>query len=287
VTAPTRLTPPWPGNKENPMKSVNQLLRRTGAAVFLIAFACSAVADHKPVKPKKAETPEQAVEYLAAASKAGDLQAALDQIAQPFHDLMLWHVLQEEADDILTAALDQKFGKEKRTGFRMEVKQDLLRIQKVEILSKDKGTDARVKLGVRETVKSFHHEGHDVVETSYLAVRDGDHWKVLRPFTALIFDAPSGDVTEEGVSTKGPGGKESGVFKVTFKKDADVVARDWQKALEKREGQTLRELLERARRDREAAEKVAARVKAGDYKTRAEATDAYEAALRPAGKKGR
>ena len=279
------MTPPRSGNKENAMKSVNQRVGRTGTAIFLIAFASPAVASDKPAKPKKAESPEQAVELVAAASKVGDLQAALDQIAQPFHDLMLWHVLCEEADDTLSAALDQKLGKEKRTGFRMEVKQDLLRIQKVEILGTEKWTDARVKLGVRETVRSFHHEGHDVVETSYLAVRDGDRWKVLRPFTALIFDAPAGDVTEEGASKKGPDGKESGVFKITFKKDHDVVGRDWQKALEKREGKTLRELLDRARLDREAAEKIAARVKAGDYKTRAEATDAYEAALRAADKK--
>src|SRR5215204_4203564 len=103
------------------MTSVKHLLSRAGAAVFLVAVVRPATADGQPAKAKTAETPEQAVELLAAASKAGDLQAALGQIAQPFHDLMVWHVLEEEADDIRTAALDQKFGREKRTGFRMEV----------------------------------------------------------------------------------------------------------------------------------------------------------------------
>ena len=262
------------------MKSVNQLLRRTGAAIFLIAFASPAVGSDKPAKPKKAETPEQAVELLSAASKAGDLQAALDQIAQPFHDLMLWHVLQEEADDTLAAALDQKFGKEKRTGFRMEVKQDLLRIQKVEILGKDKGTDARVKLRVRETVRSFHDKGNDIAETSYLAVRDDSGWKLLRPFTALTFDAGKEDLTEELGSEKGSDGKEVEVFKFTFKKDLDALGRQARATLEEREGKKLPDLLDEARRAKAAAEKVAAGVKAGTYKTRAEATGAYEAALR-------
>ncbi|HKB35532.1 MAG TPA: hypothetical protein VKD72_03705, partial [Gemmataceae bacterium] len=223
------------------MNLVKHLLGCAGSAVFLVTFALPAVGDDKPAKPKTAQTPEQAVELLAAASKAGDLQAALGQIAQQFRDLMLWYVLQEEADDILTAALDQKFGKEKRSGFRMEVKQDLLRIQKIEFLGRDKGTDARVKLRVRETVRSFHHEGHDVVETSYLAVRDGSGWKLLRPFTALTFDADKEDLIEESGSEKGSDGKEVGVFKFTFKKDLDALGRKVQATLEEREGKKLRE----------------------------------------------
>jgi hypothetical protein len=272
--------------EENTMWSVKYLLGRVGTAVFLVAIAGSpAVADDKPTKPKRAETPEQAVELLAAASKAGDPEAALDQIAQPFHDLMRWHILNEEADDVLGAALDATFGKEQRKGFRMEVKRDLLRIQRIEILAKEKGTDTRAKLRIRETVESFHHEGYDVVETSYLAVKDGDGWKLLRPFTALTFAASHEDMTEEGGSKKGPDGKEIGMYKFTFKKDLDAVGRNLQAALEKQEGKKLPELLDRASHEKAAAERVAAAVKGGTYKTRKEATDAYQVALRTADKK--
>jgi hypothetical protein len=267
------------------MCSVKRLLGGLVVAVVLLAFSRPASADDKPAKSKKAETPEQAIEFLAAASKAGDLAAALDQIAPPFHDIMRLFILHEEAYEVLTAALDQKFGKEPRKGFGMGVKYDLLRIQKIEILAKDKGDGARVKFSVRETLKSFHHDGSDILETSYLAVKEGDGWKVLRPFTALIFDASKEDMTEESTSKKGPDGKEIGVFKITFKKDLDEVGRKLRTSIETREEAKLPELLVQAKREKAIAEKVAADVKGGVYKTRKEATDAKEAALRQADKK--
>lgn len=97
------------------MCSVKYFLGGIGMTLLVVAF--TAPAADKPVKPKKAETPEQAIELLAAASRAKDLEAALDQIAQPFHDIMRWYILSEDAD-VLLDALDQKFGKEPRKGFR-------------------------------------------------------------------------------------------------------------------------------------------------------------------------
>jgi hypothetical protein len=261
---------------------MKDLLGGPGAFIFLVGFTLPTLSDGKPAEPKNAATPEQAVEFLAAASKAGDVHAALHQIGQPFHDLMLWYILQEETDDILRTALDQKFGKEKRKGFRMEVKRDLLRIRRIEILARDKGDGPRVKVRVRETVRSFQREGNDIVETTYLAVKEGDRWKVLRPFTALIFGSSEEDLAQEVASAKGPDGKETEVFKLTFKTDLGALGRKMQTAVEQREGGALPELVERARRTRAVAQKVAADVKGGRYTRRGEATNAFQEALRRA-----
>src|SRR5262249_26462912 len=201
------------------MHTLSQARRCIGAVCLAMALAAPGFADEKPAGPKKAATPEQAVEFLAAASKAGDVEAALGQIAQPFHDVMRWFILLEEADDIVNVALDAKFGKDQRKGFRMEVKYDTLRIKKSEVLTADKKSDTRVKLSIRETVKSFQHDGDDVVETSYLAIKEGDQWKLLRPFTALIFGADEKDITQKTSRTKDANGKEVTVFKLTFNKD--------------------------------------------------------------------
>jgi hypothetical protein len=267
------------------MWSLKYLLGCAGTAFVLVALAHPAIADDKPAKPRKAETPEQAIEFLAAASKAGGLEAALNQIAHPFHDVMLWYILSEEADDVLRTSLDQKFGKEERKGSSTGVKMDLLRIQKIEILAKDKGNNTRVNLRVRETVKSFQGEGNEIAETTYLALNDGEGWKLLRPFTVLTFGDLKDDISEESSSKKGPDGKEIGVFKFTFKKDLDVLGQKMREVVEKREGKKLPELLDQAKNEKAAAEKVAADVKGGTYKTRKKANDAYEEAIRQVDKK--
>jgi hypothetical protein len=241
------------------------------SAIFTLAPLFSA--DH-PV-PKRATTPEQAIEFLAAASKTGDVQTALGQIAQPFHDVMLWFIVSEEADDILGAALDGRFGKQRRAGFRMEVKQDLLRIQRIQVIAKRVKGDTRVELTVRETVKSFQRDGSDVIETSYLALKEGGAWKLLRPFTAVAFGASRDEMTEERAVEKGPGGQQILVFRLTFKKPLDEVGRDLQRALERRAGKKLPQVLDDAMRRRAAAQKLAGEITGGKYKTRDEAMEAF------------
>jgi hypothetical protein len=242
-------------------------------------------ADDKPAAPKKAATPEQAVEFLAAASNAGDVEGALNQIAQPFQDLIRFAILQEEADDILKAALDAKFGTERRDGFRPEAKYDLLRIRKVEILAKEKQSDTRVQLTVREAGKSFHHAGEDIIEMPYLAVKDGDQWKLLRPFTALMLASNDKDMTEKSSREKGADGKEIDVYKLTFKKDLAALGDAMRQRLEKDEGKQMPVLLAQAKQPKTIAETLAADIKSGKYKTRKEAAAAFEEAVRRAEKK--
>jgi hypothetical protein len=269
------------------MGGVTKLPGCFAAAIFSIAIASPVLAEDKPAKSKKAETPEQAIEFLAEASKAGDAAAALGQIAEPFHDIMLYYILAEKAENDVRAALDEKFGKEKRRGFTPGVEVHLLAIRKIEILGKEKESDTRVKFSVRETFKSLQIEGDEIVETTFLAIKDADSWKVLRPFTALHLDLHDDDMTEKFNSKKGPDGKEAGFYKITFKKDLDVIGKNVQKIVEKRESAPLPELLVKEKRRLAIAEKVAADVKRDVYKTREEATKAYEEAVDRADKKGK
>jgi hypothetical protein len=215
---------------------------------------------------------------LEAASKAGDLQGALHRAAQPFHDLMLSFILAEEADDVLRAALNEKFGLERRKGFRMEVKQDLLRIRSLKVLAKEAVSETRVKFTVRETVRSFQRDGDDIADVQYLVVKDGASWKVLRPFTALVFGASQEEYTK--ATEKGVDGKEITVFKIKFNKELDELGRYWVKRLEEDEKKKLSEVLAERKRAKTVAERVAADVKRGKYKTRKEAMEAYEVAVR-------
>lgn len=254
---------------------------------YLLAWTCgvfSLIASPEPVRAggtKGASSPEQAVEFLSAASRSGDLPACLELIAPPFHDLMRMFILEEEADDILGAALDEKFGKERRGGFRMEVKRDLLRIRKVEILSRVVESDTRVKLTVRETVKSFQREGDDLAEVPYVAIKDADGWRLLRPFTALLFffDSEAG-VARKVEQIKDADGKDILLFKLTLQKELDELGRRMQQVSERKRKKTMPEVLAQSRRTKEVAEKVAGEVKGGKYPTREAADDAFRVAIR-------
>jgi hypothetical protein len=223
---------------------------------------------------KLAGKPEQAVKFLVAASKAGDLPAALKQIAQPFRGCMQVFVLEEEIDDLLRAALDAKFGKEQRKGFRMEVKRDLLRIRKIEILSKTVKSKGRVKFIVRETVQSFGGDRDDLVETAYLAIKEKGGWKLLRPFTALVF----GYAKQKQVERKGLDGKKILVFQLSFAQELDDLGRTMQAELQERQfkGKKLPAILADLRRLKSLAEQVAKDIRQGKYKTRNDATAAFE-----------
>jgi hypothetical protein len=256
------------------------LVRGLGLVSAFLALAPLFGSNKAEPGPKKAATPEQAVEFLASASKAGDVQAALGQMAQPFHDIMLWFVLNEDAEDTLRAALERRFGKQRTEGFRMEVKQDLIRIQRIQVLARRVKSDTRVELTVRETARSFQRDGSDVIETSYLALKENGVWKVLRPFTALVFGASEKEMTQERAVEKGPGGEQVLIFRLTFKKPLDEFGRDLQRALEKREGKKLHQVLEEARRQRAAAEKLAGEIAGGKYTTRNEAMEAFRSAQR-------
>lgn len=245
--------------------------------VFAAVLLRPGFAQEPASKPSNESTPEASVRALAKASKAGDLDRALEQIAVPFRELMRLFILEEEADDILRAALDKKFGKQRRVGFRMEVKRDILRIQSLTILSKTQVNENRVKLTVREVVKSFKHAGNDIADVVYLAVREDGQWRLYRPFTALVFGATK----EESrlVTEKGPDGKERQIFKIEFKRELDELARETKKKIESKD-KTLSELLAEKQKIKDAAKKLATDVKAGKFASRKEANDAMKSLAR-------
>lgn len=238
-----------------------------GCPVVLCLMLGATTACQRELTPDVAQTPEQAVELLAEACRAGDPERALKHIAQPFRDVMMFYILGDEADDILYSALDTAFGPEPRPGFRTEVQRELLRIRKLDILTKESKGSTKVKLTIRETLESLHHEEDDVVEVPYTAVQVGEGWKLLRPFRPLILLSgqrrPTIEKWRQGNRT------------TDFTRDLDGLARDLQKW---DEAKKLAQDLARAHTNKELAQKIADEIKARKYSSRHEALTAYEAA---------
>jgi hypothetical protein len=195
--------------------------------------------------------------------------------AQPFRDFLLWNVLMEEADDVLRDALNAKFGPEPRIGFRMEVKQDLLRIQNIRILTKEVVSEDRVKFTVRETLLGFQHEGVDIGEFDYLAVKEGGNWKLFRPFTSLMFNASNEESWK--ITEKGTDGEETTIYKYKFKKELDELGREWIEAMES-DGKKFAELIVKAKREKDIAARIASEVMEGKHQTRKDALAAEKEA---------
>ncbi len=63
-----------------------------------------------PIKAKEASSPEEAVQFLAKASQAGDLDGYLAQTAEPTRSELVWTLKVALAQEHLDAALDKKFG---------------------------------------------------------------------------------------------------------------------------------------------------------------------------------
>lgn len=228
---------------------------------------------HRPV----ATTPEQAIELLQKASKARDLEGVLQLSAQPYRDFLLWNVLMEEAMDVLHDTMDETFGFEPRIGFRMEVKQDLLRIQNIQILNKEVVSEDRVMFTVRETLLSFHHEGVDIAEFDYLAVKEGANWKLFRPFTALLFNASKEEYSK--ITERGADGEETTIYKYRFKTELDELGRIWIEAMEL-DRRKFAELIAQARQEKEIAVRIASEVMDGKFQTHQEAMAAEKEAIR-------
>jgi len=136
----------------------------------------------------------------------------------------------------------------------------------------------RVKLRGRETVRSFKHAGNDIGEMDYLAVKAGRSWKLYRPFTALIFGASDDEIQRE--EEKEADGKAIRNFNITFKKELDVMTKEYLAAIKKGQGKSIDEVLRNKRRVKVLAERFAKRIKDGEFETRAAAHRAYEAALK-------
>jgi hypothetical protein len=251
-------------------------------SLLLLALLLPGYAVHgggKEGTAKQAKTPEEAVKYFLAAAKAGDLHAALEQIAQPYHDVMKFALLQEEADDLLRDALDKKFGKKAKVGFNpMSMKHELLLLEKVEIQDKKALAEDQVQLLVRETRDGSGGPEAWVIEVSYTAKKQGEGWKLERPFSLLLLDAGATDEKSELLL---PGGKKGILIKIKSS------SKDWLGKI--KEGETafceefgaknMSEVVARAAQQKQLTVNFVKEIAAGKYASRKEAEAAYAKAI--------
>ncbi len=140
---------------------------------------------------KSASTPFEAIKFLAQASKAGDLQAYISCLAEPFRGMRRALVEVLDAQKGLFEALDEKFGKTaganqnpamnnmKKTYLEMRIKGG------PEVLSKKQMDDGRVVLEIKVPEKG--DDGKDILEMEkFTAMKEGDTWK-LAPWEKMKF----------------------------------------------------------------------------------------------------
>src|SRR5712692_7033925 len=139
----------------------------------------------------RAATPEEAIKFLAQASKAGDLQAYISCLAEPFRGMRRALVEVLDAQKGLFEALDEKFGKTagpqqhpaindmKKTYLEMSIK------GKPEVTSKKEMNGGTVLLEIRVLQKG--DDGKDILEMEkFTAMKEGDTWK-LAPWEKMKF----------------------------------------------------------------------------------------------------
>jgi hypothetical protein len=253
-------------------------------AVVSIAFP-----DLVPAGEPKARTPpsspEKAVESYLAALKAKDYPAAIQLLAQPYHDLVLYRYLADRTN----AAHDAILAKFPVGAVRIRdaVMEDLTRTEAIEILSTDKVTSFCVRFGVRESLWTgvIAPKQTKEVETDYVAVKEGG-WKLLLPVT---HDFLSGKVDAKDAEVKSSVKRDQSgtIYRIRFAREIDLLGKDALDRLsaEKLKGRKLAEAIDLLQRTAAVAERVAAQTYAGKYKSAEEADKAYQAELQREGLK--
>jgi hypothetical protein len=254
-------------------------------AVVSIAFP-DLVPAGEPKTRTPPSSPEKAVEAYFAALKAKDYPAAIQLLAQPYHDLVLYRYLADRTN----AAHDAILAKFPVGAVRIRdaVMEDLTRTEAIEIISTDKVTSFCVRFGVRESLWTgvIAPKQTKEVETEYVAVKEGGGWKLLRPVT---HDFLSGKVDAKDAEVKSSVKRDQSgtIYRIRFAREIDLIGKDALDRLsgEKLKGRKLAEALELLQRTAAVAEKVAAQTLAGKYKSADEADKAHQEELRREGLK--
>jgi hypothetical protein len=128
--------------------------------------------------PKKAVTPELAVENMLAASKAGDLKGVLAQLAEGPRRVAEAVIDNHEAKSSFETALNYKVGFAPRKGpAEPDPKDVLLSVVRMEILKKDDAGSGKVKMSVKSTKVLDGKKETKTIELG--AVKEGDVWKLV------------------------------------------------------------------------------------------------------------
>ncbi|GEM_PF-1583741 len=161
--------------------------------IFVLALVAS---------PLLADSPEDAVERLNAAAKAGDLDALIEGYAEPMASFIREIVelgrKSSSARDSLQAALDEKFGKAEANrvalpldleGLRARfMQEDPLRVEKKEA---DAG---RFRLTIKSVMRKPDGSVLGDTTTIWLAVQDAGRWRLMAEEAPKGFDHARADM---------------------------------------------------------------------------------------------
>src|SRR5438445_1596576 len=131
----------------------------------------------------RATTPEEAVKYLAEASRVGDLQAYISCLAEPFRGMRKALVDILDAQKTFFEALDEKFGRTagpqvhtainsmKKTYLQMRI------MGEPKVASKKQMEDGSLVLEIRALEKG--DDGKDTADVEkFTAMKEGTTWKL-------------------------------------------------------------------------------------------------------------
>lgn len=206
---------------------------------------------------KGAATPEEAVAAIAQAFRAGDIEAILGRMAEPYRTFHRAHgeaVMDREA---LRQALDDRFGKPAGAVKPPSFRDSLRAIQRVEVYARLARADGKVQLTVWLTEERMAGKPH-VLEQRWLAAKGGAGWEL---------EVPVGGGAAKKVALIGPDGKEVEVYRMPPPPAPP----------DPREVAYARKVMPQYRA---ALEKATRQVREGAFKARADAERAVGEALR-------
>jgi hypothetical protein len=237
---------------------------------FISAFQAGAGQKASSAKRKGAATPEQAVEALVKARKAGDVDGYLAQTAEPTRSELVMTLCVPLAREHFEAALVKKLGPAKPPApgkgfvipisFHIPTVTEFLRsLMSIRILSKKARGTGEVELGVWETRRRVDVKGWpDLnIKRQLTAVDTGEGWKLR--FPVFCIEKFSG-------AQKDPDGKRVEFFV------EDMPPRDY------RDEEDRRKWLPELPRWVAVVEGLARDVRAGKFKSREQAEAALEKA---------
>ena len=230
-------------------------MQRLITSLFLIFLALLTCAnaharDDRP-KAKNATTPEQAVQYLVAAARSGDVAAYTAQLAAHSRTRMDTGI----AFEALDAALHAKFGKTLFEERLSSIKKSIRRDRTIQLHARTPKGKNKVFLTVWRVTKRKNKREH-IREETWIAVKEKGSWKLILP--------PKGKVKD--VRRKDANGKE---IEIRVLQTHEVDAKE--SAADQKLFGSMKQIVE----------KLTKEVKQGKYKTHKAAKEAFKKAFAP------
>jgi hypothetical protein len=147
--------------------------RKGLAALFLVALSALPASAQKP---REAATPEEALRFFTEASRSGDLNAAIGQMASPVRVFFKQMQRSEALHRTFEKTLDQKFGKDPVTQKRPSLKEQLQSLKNLKVVEKkDRGKGVAL---LRATATRSRNGKQITDEQEFLVLKEGNAWKI-------------------------------------------------------------------------------------------------------------